>query len=216
VIRLKTNGHAVKEPVARRIREEIDPFLVEVSIHGASGATHDRQTRVDGSFERLVANIRTMKSLGLRVKANSVLTRWNEHEVEDMLEAMGALEAMCGELACARATDAEIAAIRRTHERMTKAYERRDRLAYFRLNQEIHHRVAQASRNATLQRLHATLNARLYRVRFMSNKTDRWHTAVEEHEAIADALERRDVPAVRRLLREHLGHTWKKVKAHGY
>jgi len=137
-------------------------------------------------------------------------------EVEDMLEAMGALEAMCGELACARATDAEIAAIRRTHERMTKAYERRDRLAYFRLNQEIHHRVAQASRNATLQRLHATLNARLYRVRFMSNKTDRWHTAVEEHEAIADALERRDVPAVRRLLREHLGHTWKKVKAHGY
>jgi DNA-binding GntR family transcriptional regulator len=137
-------------------------------------------------------------------------------EVEDMLEAMGALEAMCGELACARATEAEIAAIRRTHERMTKAYERRDRLTYFRLNQEIHHRVAQASRNATLQRLHATLNARLYRVRFMSNKTDRWHTAVEEHEAIAGALERRDVPAVRRLLREHLGHTWKKVKAHGY
>jgi DNA-binding GntR family transcriptional regulator len=137
-------------------------------------------------------------------------------EVEDMLEAMGALEAICAELACARATDAEIAAIRRTHERMTKAYERRDRLAYFRLNQEIHRRVAQASRNATLQRLHATLNARLYRVRFMSNKTDRWHTAVEEHEAIADALERRDVPAVRQLLREHLGHTWKKVKAHGY
>jgi len=137
-------------------------------------------------------------------------------EVEDMLEAMGALEAMCGELACARATDAEIAAIRQTHDRMAKAYERRDRLSYFKLNQEIHRRVAQASRNATLQRLHATLNARLYRVRFMSNKTDRWHTAVEEHEAIADALERRDVRALRRLLREHLGHTWKKVKAHGY
>jgi len=92
VIRLKTNGHAVKEPVARRIREEIDPFLVEVSIHGASGATHDRQTRVDGSFERLVANIRTMKSLGLRVKANSVLTRWNEHEVEDMLDLFDSLD----------------------------------------------------------------------------------------------------------------------------
>ncbi|MGB8225092.1 MAG: radical SAM/SPASM domain-containing protein [Polyangiales bacterium] len=85
VIRLKTNGHAVREPVARRIREEIDPFLVEVSIHGASAATHDRQTRVAGSFERLVANIRTMKSLGLRVKANSVLTRWNEHEIESLL-----------------------------------------------------------------------------------------------------------------------------------
>jgi len=85
VIRLKTNGHAVKEAVARRIRNEVDPFLIEVSVHGATGATHDRQTRVAGSFERLVANIRTMKSLGLRVKANSVLTRWNEHEIDGML-----------------------------------------------------------------------------------------------------------------------------------
>jgi MoaA/NifB/PqqE/SkfB family radical SAM enzyme len=85
VIRLKTNGHAVRGAVARRIREEVDPFLVEVSVHGATAATHDRQTRVPGSFERLVANIRTMKSLGLRVKANSVLTRWNEDEIEDLL-----------------------------------------------------------------------------------------------------------------------------------
>ncbi len=85
VIRLKTNGHAIKEAVARRIRDEVDPFLVEVSIHGATADTHDRQTRVPGSFTRLLANIRTMNSIGLRVKANSVLTRWNEHEVEELL-----------------------------------------------------------------------------------------------------------------------------------
>ena len=47
---------------------------------------HPRSDRrcVPGSFERLVANIRAMKSVGLRVKANSVLTRWNEHEVEEL------------------------------------------------------------------------------------------------------------------------------------
>jgi len=91
VIRLKTNGHAVKGAVARRVRDEVDPFLVEVSLHGASAETHDRQTRVAGSFERLIGNIREMKSLGLRVKANSVLTRWNEHEIESLL-------ALCDEL----------------------------------------------------------------------------------------------------------------------
>jgi MoaA/NifB/PqqE/SkfB family radical SAM enzyme len=85
VIRLKTNGHAVRHAMAERIRNEVDPFIIEVSVHGATAETHDRQTRVAGSFERLVANIRTMKSLGLRVKANSVLTRWNEHELEGML-----------------------------------------------------------------------------------------------------------------------------------
>jgi len=85
VIRIKTNGHAVKEAVARRIRDEIDPFLVEVSIHGATAETHDRQTRVPGSFRRLLSNISAMKTVGLRVKVNSVLTRWNEGEVEAML-----------------------------------------------------------------------------------------------------------------------------------
>jgi MoaA/NifB/PqqE/SkfB family radical SAM enzyme len=66
VIRLKTNGHAVKGAVARRIRDEVDPFLIEVSLHGASAETHDRQTRVAGSFERLVGNIREMSQARYR------------------------------------------------------------------------------------------------------------------------------------------------------
>jgi MoaA/NifB/PqqE/SkfB family radical SAM enzyme len=86
VVRIKTNGHAVRDRVARRIRDEVDPFLVEVSLHGATAETHDRQTRVPGSFRRLLANIDGMKRVGLRVKVNSVLTRWNEGEVERMLE----------------------------------------------------------------------------------------------------------------------------------
>ena len=85
VVRIKSNGHAIKQPIARRIKNEIDPFLIEVSIHGASAEVHDQQTRVVGSFDRLISNIQAMQTLGLRVKANSVLTQWNEHEVEEML-----------------------------------------------------------------------------------------------------------------------------------
>jgi mycofactocin biosynthetic radical S-adenosylmethionine protein MftC len=83
-IRLKSNGHAIRGPVLRRIREEIDPQLIEVSLHGARAATHDRQTRVAGSFERLCANLTEMAAAGLRIKLNSPLTRWNEDEIEDM------------------------------------------------------------------------------------------------------------------------------------
>lgn len=82
VVRIKSNGHALRGVMARRIRDEIDPFLVEVSLHGATAAVHDRQTREPGSFERLLANLREMRGLGLRVKLNSTLTAWNEHEVE--------------------------------------------------------------------------------------------------------------------------------------
>ena len=101
VVRIKTNGHAVKESVAARIREEVDPFLVEVSLHGATSATHDRQTRVPGSFDRLLANIRGMRAVGLRVKANSVLTRWNEREI-------GAMLALCDELGIQAQVDPEV------------------------------------------------------------------------------------------------------------
>ncbi|MBV8201033.1 MAG: radical SAM protein [Acidobacteria bacterium] len=82
VVRIKSNGHALRGAMARRIRDEIDPFLVEVSLHGATAAVHDRQTREPGSFERLLVNLREMRGLGLRVKLNSTLTAWNEHEIE--------------------------------------------------------------------------------------------------------------------------------------
>ncbi|MBV9495648.1 MAG: radical SAM protein, partial [Acidobacteria bacterium] len=84
VVRIKSNGHALRGELARRLRDEVDPFVTEVSLHGACAATHDRQTRVPGSFVRLVENLREMLALGLRVKVNSTLTRWNEDETEGM------------------------------------------------------------------------------------------------------------------------------------
>ena len=92
VVRIKSNGHALRGVMARRIRDEIDPFLVEVSLHGATAAVHDRQTREPGSFERLLANLREMRGLGLRVKLNSTLTAWNEHEVEETMALADRLE----------------------------------------------------------------------------------------------------------------------------
>src|SRR6185295_9631429 len=84
VVRVKSNGHALRGELARRVRDEVDPFLIEVSLHGATAATHDRQTRVPGSFDRLLANLAELRELGLRVKINSTLTAWNEGEIAGM------------------------------------------------------------------------------------------------------------------------------------
>jgi MoaA/NifB/PqqE/SkfB family radical SAM enzyme len=84
VVRVKSNGHALRGELARRLRDEVDPFLIEISLHGARASTHDRQTRVPGSFDRLLANLGELRALGLRVKLNSTLTRWNEGEIEGM------------------------------------------------------------------------------------------------------------------------------------
>lgn len=86
VVRIKTNGHILREGLARRIKEEVDPFVFEVSLHGATAETHERQSRVPGSFDRLITNLRVMVSLGLRVQVNGLLTAWNEHELRSMFD----------------------------------------------------------------------------------------------------------------------------------
>jgi MoaA/NifB/PqqE/SkfB family radical SAM enzyme len=92
VIRLKSNGHALNHRLAKRVKEEVDPFNIDISLHGATAATHDRQTQVEGSFDKLINNLRTLRSLGIRYKLNATVTRWNEHEIEEMF----ALAEDCG------------------------------------------------------------------------------------------------------------------------
>ncbi len=91
VVRVKSNGHALRGELARRLRDEVDPFVIEVSLHGATAETHDRQTRVPGSFARLIENLREMQELGMRVKINSTLTLWNEGETAAMYELADSL-----------------------------------------------------------------------------------------------------------------------------
>jgi len=92
VVRVKTNGHSLRGRTARRVKSEVAPFLVDISLHGATAVTHDRQTRVPGSFERLQHNISELLDLGLRIRVNCSLTAWNEHEIEavyDLADSFG-------------------------------------------------------------------------------------------------------------------------------
>jgi MoaA/NifB/PqqE/SkfB family radical SAM enzyme len=86
VVRIKSNGHLLRGEVARRVADEIDPYQIDLSIHGATAATHDRQTQRPGSFDRLLENIEEMRSLGLRMKLNCTLTAWNEHEASQIFD----------------------------------------------------------------------------------------------------------------------------------
>ncbi len=83
-VRVKSNGHALRGTMLRRLKDEIDPFSFDLSLHGADAETHDRQTRVPGSFAALMRNVREMRALGMRLKFNVPLTCWNEHHIEQI------------------------------------------------------------------------------------------------------------------------------------
>ncbi len=142
----------------------------------------------------------------------AVITAPSAEEIADMLQVLGVLEAFAGERACNSITQEEINEIKALQYEMLAAFSRGDRLKYFKLNQRIHLSIVKASRSATLLSLHSRLNARLYRIRYQSNlKNEKWGSAVEEHDNILSALEKRDSTTLSYLLRQHLKNTWEKV-----
>lgn len=92
VVRVRTNGHNLFSRACQRLRDEVDPYVVEVSLHGATSEVHDRQTRVRGSFNRLIANIGIATQTGLRVSVVTTPTAWNEHQVDAMFALCDTLE----------------------------------------------------------------------------------------------------------------------------
>ena len=137
----------------------------------------------------------------------AIAVELTEADVQDTFEVMAGLEAMSGELAAERITDAELAEVRAMHFEMMAAYTRRDLSGYYRLNAAIHRAINAAARNPVLTHTYNQVNARLQALRFRSNQDDaKWQQAMAEHERMIDALGRRDAGAMRAVLREHLDH----------
>ena len=85
VVRIRTNGYTLDTRNIERLLNEVDPYIIEVSLHGADPFVHDRQTRVAGSFDRLILNLRHAVSAGLRCAMVVTPTAWNEHQIKEMI-----------------------------------------------------------------------------------------------------------------------------------
>jgi DNA-binding GntR family transcriptional regulator len=135
-------------------------------------------------------------------------------DVRHTFELMAALEAANGELACERITADELDEIRALHYEMLACYARRDLPGYYRRNAAIHNLINVAARNPALTQTYRTVNARIQALRFRSNfNREKWEAAVEEHEAMLDALAKRDGGRMRAILVQHLRHKCEAVLA---
>jgi DNA-binding GntR family transcriptional regulator len=144
----------------------------------------------------------------------AIVSRIGPREARDMLTVIAALEALAGELACANATDAEIAGVRALHNRMMDLFARRERMLYFGVNQNIHLEIVRIARNDVLRAMHTQLHARMKRIRFRGNDIPHnWAAAVADHEKIIEALEARDGPQLGALLQKHLDDSGERLAA---
>ncbi|MDR1708239.1 MAG: GntR family transcriptional regulator [Candidatus Accumulibacter sp.] len=143
----------------------------------------------------------------------AVVCRLTPKDAHDMLDVLAHLERMAGPLACLNASDEQIREIRHLHEEMLAFYAARDRLRYFKLNQQIHTLLIDLTGNESLCLVHDILQTRMKRIRFMGDRTEvTWAEAVADHEEMMAALEARDGERLANAMARHLAESWERVK----
>jgi radical SAM protein with 4Fe4S-binding SPASM domain len=81
---LRTNGTLIDQPMAERLKR-IGVGRVLVDIMGATAATHDYLTGVDGSFEAACAAVRHLLQAGIETDVLTILNQRNAAELQDYL-----------------------------------------------------------------------------------------------------------------------------------
>lgn len=126
-------------------------------------------------------------------------------EINDCLRVQGTLEALAGELACGLISDQEIAEIEKINASIERVRLAEGPLEAFRLDMRFHEKIVEAAQNDALAETHATYNARLWRVRFLSSQRAEGREDTQaEHDEILKALKQRDAKATSEALRTHL------------
>ncbi|MFA6968127.1 GntR family transcriptional regulator [Bosea sp. (in: a-proteobacteria)] len=160
--------------------------------------------------------IKTLASEGLveiLPAKGAIVRKFSARDLADILEVLKTLEQLGGRIACEQASDATIEAIHAMHRQMMALYETRSRLEYFKLNQDIHSAIVAASDNAALMEMHATLQARIKRLRFVGNEGPaKWAGAVAEHEEMMAALLKRDAAELSAIIGVHMDATLLRVR----
>jgi len=210
------------EPIVRRsLHDEVASRVRDMIIEGAlapGARIYEEQLSKTLGVSRTPMReaLKTLASEGLIELAaarGAVVRRFSPKDVRDMLDVLAVLESFAARLACKAASDDQIAELRALHDRMVAFYKARNRLEYYKLNQDFHSGVLRLSGNAALQSAHLAIQARLKRIRYIGNSEPRkWNDAMAEHEEMIGRLEARDAEGLAAILALHMQHTWERVK----
>jgi len=69
-----------------KLFKELPPYVVEISVYGATKETYEKVTRIKGSFVRCMQGIDRLLENGINVSLKTVLLEINKHEFEMIRE----------------------------------------------------------------------------------------------------------------------------------
>jgi DNA-binding GntR family transcriptional regulator len=206
-----------RETLASQIADRLRDLVLE-------GALTPGSRVVEGDLGRRLGVSRTPLREALKLLAGeglidlvpargAVVHRITREQARNLLEVVTGLEAVAAPLACERASAAAIADVRRLNDRMEHHHRLGERLAYCKVNLEIHAAIVALSANPELIKLHASHSARLKLFRFAGHAEPRqWAEAMAQHREMMEALEARDAVRLGALLTAHKSLIWERVR----
>ncbi len=133
-------------------------------------------------------------------------------DAQSLFEVIARLEGLAAELVARRIDRVALSELESLHQRMRGHYEHEEREQYFALNSEIHQQIIAWCGNEVLQTTHARLLVRASRGRYMAIfDPHRWEEAMEEHEALMQALREGSAEQAGRIWQTHLENTGRAV-----
>lgn len=202
---IKLNRKSLHERVADELRDQI---ISGVMKPGEKLSVNELALDIGVSMTPLREAIKLLAAENLieitphRGASVSLITI--EH-TRALFEVIAGMEGLAAELATHRMTDADRAQLQALHEKMRSHSHDVSPSKYFECNRKIHDAVVDYARNPILQEQRGKLAQQAARVRFFALKNSgRREEAMQEHENLMQAFERRDADAARRIWRKHL------------
>ncbi len=146
------------------------------------------------------------RSLAERVPYRGVIVvNITRDRIEEMFEAMGEVEALCGQFAAERMSIGDRGKLEALHARMGEIARSGDTTEYSALNTEFHGMIYKGTQNRDIAELADQLRLKLapFRKKQLQSK-ERVMQSCIEHQAIVEAIIERDTRAASKALRRHL------------
>ncbi|MGY2365119.1 GntR family transcriptional regulator [Pseudomonas azotoformans] len=209
---------AGKKPSVDDIYPRLFDAILEQRIAPASRFTEEGLGEIFGVsrsvIRRVLAKLSHQQVIILRPNQRAQLAAPDALQTRQILEARRLTEMTVVQLACTQATSTQIRHLRELIAREREHIERDQRGPAIRLSGEFHLQLAAMARNAPLAQFLNSLVplTSLIIAQYEANACT--YCAWQEHEAIVDAVEQRDVKRAINLMTQHLDHLEAKLLSH--
>ena len=205
-------------PAARTTQKQVLSQSIAATLEGeillgdlAAGARLDevalaRRFGVSRTPVREALQIVVARALAVRQPYKGVVVSdISPARIDQLFEAMGEIEALCGRFAAQRMTMEERAALLNQHEALTRLSSGADAAAYELENTRFHQMIYAGSHNEDFAEMAEAMRMKLSPFR-RSQLADaaRMARSTAEHGLIVEAIVARDADAAERALRRHL------------